>query len=141
MGSTLPHSRFDSGAEDEFALSNGRTIASYVCELALRRKEEIRLKLALAAAEALLREHGLEVGDRLDDPLVRPPDMLDITSLLTARQHEIMALVVAGHASKNIAFDLGISRRTVENHRAAIMKRTGVKSLPALARLAVAAVK
>ena len=60
---------------------------------------------------------------------------------LTQRQKEIMALVLAGHPSKNIAADLGISQRTVENHRAAIMKRTGAKSLPALARLAVAAVK
>ncbi|MGO9392106.1 response regulator, partial [Rhodoblastus sp.] len=60
---------------------------------------------------------------------------------LTQRQKQIMGLVLAGHPSKNIAADLGISQRTVENHRAAIMKRTGVKSLPALARLAVAAVK
>ena len=58
---------------------------------------------------------------------------------LTGRQREIMDLVLAGHPSKNIAADLGISQRTVENHRASIMKRTGAKSLPALARLAVAA--
>lgn len=59
---------------------------------------------------------------------------------LTPRQREIMDLVLAGHPSKNIAADLHISQRTVENHRAAIMKRTGAKSLPALARLALAAV-
>ncbi|MBU1210522.1 MAG: response regulator [Alphaproteobacteria bacterium] len=58
---------------------------------------------------------------------------------LTQRQRQIMELVLAGHPSKNIAADLGISQRTVENHRAAIMTRTGVKSLPELARLAVAA--
>jgi len=58
---------------------------------------------------------------------------------LTARQRQIMALVLAGHPSKNIAADLGISQRTVENHRASIMKRTGAHSLPALARLAVSA--
>ena len=57
---------------------------------------------------------------------------------LTARQHEIMKMVLAGHPSKNIAADLGISQRTVENHRASIMKRTGTKSLPALARLVLA---
>ncbi len=58
---------------------------------------------------------------------------------LTPRQREIMNLVLAGHPSKNIAVDLGISQRTVENHRASIMHRTGAASLPALARLALAA--
>jgi two-component system CheB/CheR fusion protein len=58
---------------------------------------------------------------------------------LTARQRQIMDLVLAGHPSKNIAADLGISQRTVDNHRAAIMKKTGSKSLPALIRLAIAA--
>ena len=58
---------------------------------------------------------------------------------LTVRQREIMQMVLAGHPSKNIAADLHISQRTVENHRASIMKRTGSKSLPDLARLALAA--
>jgi two-component system CheB/CheR fusion protein len=63
----------------------------------------------------------------------------DQVGRLTKRQHQIMDLVLAGHPSKNIAADLGISQRTVENHRASIMKKTGSKSLPALARLALAA--
>jgi two-component system CheB/CheR fusion protein len=58
---------------------------------------------------------------------------------LTSRQRQIMDLVLAGHPSKNIAADLGISQRTIENHRAAIMKKTGSKSLPALVRLILAA--
>lgn len=58
---------------------------------------------------------------------------------LTPRQRQIMDLVLAGHPSKNIAVDLGISQRTVENHRNSIMKRTESKSIPALARLALAA--
>jgi two-component system, chemotaxis family, CheB/CheR fusion protein len=58
---------------------------------------------------------------------------------LTPRQHQIMQLVLAGYPSKNIAADLRISQRTVENHRASIMKKTGSKSVPALARLALAA--
>ena len=58
---------------------------------------------------------------------------------LTARQRQIMDLVLAGQPSKNIAADLGISQRTIENHRAAIMKKTGAKSIPALIRLAIAA--
>lgn len=58
---------------------------------------------------------------------------------LTPRQRQIMEMVLAGHPSKNIAADLGISQRTVENHRASIMSKTATKSLPALARLALAA--
>lgn len=58
---------------------------------------------------------------------------------LTPRQRQIMGLVLAGHPSKIIAADLGISQRTVETHRASIMTRTGAGSLPELARLALAA--
>ena len=58
---------------------------------------------------------------------------------LTPRQRQVMEMVLAGHPSKNIAADLGISQRTVENHRASIMTKTGTRSLPALARLALAA--
>ena len=56
---------------------------------------------------------------------------------LTARQREILELVLAGHPSKNIAVDIGISQRTVDNHRAAIMRKTGSKSLSALIRTAL----
>jgi two-component system CheB/CheR fusion protein len=62
-----------------------------------------------------------------------------LISSLTERQFEIMERVLKGEPSKNIAADLNISQRTVENHRAAIMTRTGARSLPELARLKVAA--
>jgi two-component system CheB/CheR fusion protein len=60
-------------------------------------------------------------------------------SSLTKRQHEILDLVVAGHPTKNIAADLHISQRTVDNHRAAIARKTCSKSLPALIQTAVCA--
>lgn len=53
-------------------------------------------------------------------------------ALLTPRQHQILELILAGCPSKIIAADLGISQRTVENHRAEIMKKTGSRSIPAL---------
>lgn len=58
---------------------------------------------------------------------------------LTSRQREIMELVVAGHPSKIIAASLGISQRTVENHRASIMRKTSSTSIPALVRLSIGA--
>ena len=60
---------------------------------------------------------------------------------LTPRQRQIMAMVLDGRANKVIAADLGVSQRTVENHRAAVMRKTGAASLPALARLALIAAR
>ena len=93
------------------------------------------LRIALARAEALLVEKDLPLAMLS----VQREKAADCAAHLTPRQHEIMDLVLAGHPSKNIAADLGISRRTVENHRAAIMKKTGSKSLPALGRFGLAA--
>ena len=68
-----------------------------------------------------------------------PEAAANVIAGLTTRQRQVMELVLAGHPSKNIAADLGVSQRTVENHRAAIMKKTGSHSLSALIRLALAA--
>ena len=53
----------------------------------------------------------------------------------SALERQVMDLVIAGRSSKNIAQVLTISQRTVENHRAAIMKRAGAASLPDLIRI------
>jgi two-component system, chemotaxis family, CheB/CheR fusion protein len=58
---------------------------------------------------------------------------------LTPRERQIMDLVIIGQPNKNIAADLKVSQRTIENHRAAVMKKTGSKSLSDLVRLAIAA--
>lgn len=70
--------------------------------------------------------------------LLCPPQALP-PGALTPRQRQVMEHMLAGHPSKNIAADLGISQRTVENHRAAVMRQTGATSLPALARIALGA--
>jgi two-component system response regulator FixJ len=57
---------------------------------------------------------------------------------LTAREREVLAALVAGKSNKVIARDLGLSPRTVEAHRAALMDRLSVNSLAEAIRLAVA---
>jgi FixJ family two-component response regulator len=54
---------------------------------------------------------------------------------LTQREGEIMALVIAGRANKQIAGDLGVSEATVKVHRGQIMRKMGAKSLPELVRM------
>lgn len=54
---------------------------------------------------------------------------------LTRKQRQILDRIVQGQANKIIAADLKLSQRTVENHRASIMRRTKSTSLPALLRL------
>ena len=58
---------------------------------------------------------------------------------LTPRQTEVLDLIIAGQPSKTIAFDLHISQRTVENHRAAIAKAIDAQSLPELVQTAACA--
>ena len=58
-------------------------------------------------------------------------------SRITDREREIVQLLGEGKSSKEIAIILGISVRTVETHRAAIMKKLGLKSFSELIRYAV----
>jgi two-component system, LuxR family, response regulator FixJ len=58
---------------------------------------------------------------------------------LTPREREVLDLLVAGHPNKVIAYTLHISPRTVEIHRANLMKKMQARSLPALIRMAIKA--
>jgi two-component system response regulator FixJ len=58
---------------------------------------------------------------------------------LSPREREVLVALVAGRPNKVIAFDLGISVRTVEVHRARMMERLGVRQLAEAVRLAVMA--
>jgi DNA-binding NarL/FixJ family response regulator len=61
----------------------------------------------------------------------------ELLGRLTAREREVLALVAAGHSSKEIAAQLGISARTAEAHRDSIAKKTGIRTIAGLTRLAV----
>ena len=59
--------------------------------------------------------------------------------LLSSREREVLEGLLAGLPNKSIAYDLAISPRTVEIHRARVMDKMGARSLSELVRLALAA--
>jgi len=61
----------------------------------------------------------------------------DAVSALSARERQVMELVVSGVANKVIASDLGISEKTVEAHRGKMMRKMRVDSLAELVRVNV----
>ena len=56
---------------------------------------------------------------------------------LTARERQILQLLAEGRSTKHIATDLGLSVKTVETHRANIMKKLGRHSIAELTKYAV----
>jgi len=55
---------------------------------------------------------------------------------LTPREREVFSLVVSGLLNKQVAFDLGITEKTVKVHRARVMQKMGAQSLADLVRFA-----
>jgi FixJ family two-component response regulator len=64
-----------------------------------------------------------------------PAQVPGAVSRLSAREREVMALMVKGLHNRRIAEELGISPRTVEVHKARVMDKLGVRNLVDLVRL------
>lgn len=80
--------------------------------------------------------------ERLDDTAGRVTNAATASCIiagLTARERTVLDAMASGLPNKTIAFDLGISARTVEVHRANVMAKLGVRSLSGALRIAFAA--
>jgi DNA-binding NarL/FixJ family response regulator len=56
---------------------------------------------------------------------------------LTPREREVLQLVAEGRSSKNIAGRLGVTVKTVESHRASLMRKLHLRTVADLVRYAV----
>jgi FixJ family two-component response regulator len=65
-------------------------------------------------------------------------EVLSRIEKLTNRERQVLDVVVTGKANKVIAYELGVSQRTVEIHRARVMEKMQAKSLADLVRMHLA---
>lgn len=86
-------------------------------------------RLLAAVSEALA---GAETSERND---AQKHAYAEKRRLLTAREQEVLQLIVDGRPNRDIAALLGISARTVEVHKARIMEKLGAHSLAELMRM------
>ena len=71
--------------------------------------------------------HAVHAGETYLPPSIRAA--LEASSLpagLSARELDVLALIVKGHGNKQIAYDLGIAEHTVKNHVKSILSKLGV---------------
>lgn len=87
----------------------------------------------------------MRIASLFDDPSVKnivsgaEADARERIGNLTTAQRHVLAMIIDGNLNKQTAHLLGISQRTVENHRLEIMKRVGVRTVPQLVRLCILA--
>jgi DNA-binding NarL/FixJ family response regulator len=98
----------------------------------------LELRMAIDA----IRRGETYLSSRVSQTLVsglvegRPPESSSLDAL-TPRQREILQLIAEGKSTKEIAFTLSVSVKTVETHRAALMERLGIRDVAGLVVFAV----
>jgi FixJ family two-component response regulator len=84
--------------------------------------EAIERAFSLEAEQRRRRTHARALHARFDT--------------LSAREREVLVHIISGKLNKQIAFDVGITERTIKAHRASIMDKLNVQSVAELVRFA-----
>jgi DNA-binding NarL/FixJ family response regulator len=87
----------------------------------------VELEHAVRSVMAGQPYYSPQVSQRLLQAPERSPE-----EQLTERQIEILTLIASGHATKEVAYKLGLSPKTVDVHRARIMERLGIDDVAGL---------
>jgi DNA-binding NarL/FixJ family response regulator len=118
---------------DEYVMRALKAGASaYLLKDAAQQELEIALQAVLRGETYLSPGASKRLVERVTgEASSRPLDAL------TARQRQILRLIAQGVHAKEIAHRLGVSRKTVDAHRAQIMERLDIADLAGLVRIAI----
>lgn len=109
-----------------------RAVANGACGYLMKDAPPFELEQALRSVMATGSYFSPTIAQRLLQPSEPTAD-----DELTERQVEILRLIAQGKASKEIAYDLGLSPKTVDVHRARIMERLQINDIASLTLYAV----
>ncbi|MBP6404390.1 MAG: response regulator transcription factor [Proteobacteria bacterium] len=109
-----------------------RAVASGACGYLMKDAPPFELEQAIRSVMAT----GTYFSPMIAQRLLQPSEPT-VTDELTERQIEILRLIAQGKASKEIAFELGLSPKTVDVHRARIMERLHLSDIASLTLYAV----
>jgi len=109
-----------------------RAVASGACGYLMKDAPPFELEQAIRSVMAT----GTYFSPVIAQRLLQPSEPT-VSDELTERQIEILRLIAQGRASKEIAFELGLSPKTVDVHRARIMERLHLSDIASLTLYAV----
>jgi DNA-binding NarL/FixJ family response regulator len=122
---TLIHGVLEAGARGYLLKTDAEQHVVTAVETLLRGQPYFSAQVSETVLEGFLRSGRHAAADSV------------VVPRLTPREREIIQLLAEGHRNKKIAQMLGISIKTVETHRTALMRKIGVKSIVELVRYAV----
>jgi DNA-binding NarL/FixJ family response regulator len=113
-----------------------RAIRAGASAYLLKEAAETELELALTAVLAGQQYLSPAVSGAVIDSLLKRAEPVE-SEVLTARQREVLRLLALGKNTKEIAYELSLSVKTVESHRAQIMERLAIRDLASLVVYAI----
>jgi DNA-binding NarL/FixJ family response regulator len=107
------------------------------CGYVLKDAAPLELEFALQAAINGETYLSPRVSRQVVQSYVQPPGLEAGLEALSPRQREILKAIALGRTTKQIAYDLDLSVKTIETHRAQIMERLNIRDVAGLVRFSI----
>ncbi|HMV21322.1 MAG TPA: response regulator transcription factor [Rhodocyclaceae bacterium] len=107
--------------------------AGYVLKNAAPQEMELAIRAVIAGGTWL----PAAISRPVVEAYLERVQISDTRDGLTPRQREVLKMIAEGLRTKEIAFSLGVSIKTIETYRAQIMNRLGIGDVPGLVRYAI----